>query len=248
MPGEGRVKSKVLRDLLLHAFRLQRCYLPRTLVANPAWNCANPLQLVVAYHRLGKPDFTFLQVGAFDGLANDSVHDIVIHDRDVRGILVEPQENAFRKLQKTYADHPNLQLVNAAISTSDGPREFFTVENSVLQLASLDRSHLLRHRIPPQEIVARMVRCYTLKTLLHQYGIARLDLLQIDAEGHDYEIIRTLDFAANAPSIIRFEHAHLPRRACDACCTLLASRGYRFLSERRDTIAFRERPAASRAA
>lgn len=242
------MNSKVLRDLLLHAFRLQRCYLPRSLVANPSWNCANPLQLVVAYHRLGKPDFAFVQIGAFDGTANDCLHDIVINDGKVRGILVEPQENAFQRLQETYANYPNLRLVNAAISTSNGPREFFTVANTALQQASLDRSHLLRHKIPPEQIVVRIVPCYTLAELLRAHELACVDLLQIDAEGHDYEIIKSIDFTANPPAIIRFEHAHLTRRQWDECCDLLASRGYRFLSERRDTIAFRERSAARMAA
>ena len=103
----------------------------------------------------------------------------------------------------------------------------------------------MRHKIPADRIVARTVPCFTLATLLREYGFASVDLVQIDAEGHDYEIIKTIDWAAKPPSVIRFEHAHLPRSACDECLTLLASRGYRFLAERRDTIAFLERPAAS---
>jgi FkbM family methyltransferase len=242
------MNSKVLRDLLLHVFRLQRCYRPRALVANPAWSYANPLRLVVAYHQLDKPDFTFVQIGAFDGLENDCLHEIIDHTDNARGILVEPQEAAFQRLRETYADYPNLQLVNAAISISDEPRQFFSVANAAVQLASLDRSHLLRHKVPSDQIVVRTVPCHTLATLLRTHGFSGLDLLQIDAEGHDYEIMKTIDFAANPPAIIRFEHAHLTRRESDECIGLLARWGYRFLSERRDTIAFLERSPTRRAA
>jgi len=232
--------GKVLRDLVLHRFFLERSYRPRSLLANPDWNYDNLLQLVVAHHRASHPDFTFVQIGAFDGLSNDSVHEIITGSTNVRGIVVEPQAGAFRKLQRTYAAYPHVHLVNAAISSSDEPRQFFSVANADIQQASLDRDHVRRHRIPEDRIVATTVQCYTLSTLLREHGLTHVDLLQIDAEGHDHEIISTIDFATHAPSIIRFEHVHMPRRACDECLNMLASQGYRFLSERRDTIAVRE--------
>ena len=103
----------------------------------------------------------------------------------------------------------------------------------------------MRHKIPADRIVARTVPCFTLATLLREYGFASVDLVQIDAEGHDYEIIKTIDGRPNRRRLFASSTRILPRSACDECLTLLASRGYRFLAERRDTIAFLERPAAS---
>lgn len=240
--------GKVLRDLVLHRFLLERSYRPRPLLANPDWNYDDLLPLVVAHHRASRPDFTFVQIGAFDGLSNDCLHGIITGSPHVRGIVVEPQAGAFRRLQRTYAAYPHVHLVNAAISSSDGPRQFFTVADADIQQASLDLDHVRRHRIPEDRIVATTVRCYTLSTLLREHGLPHVDLLQIDAEGHDHEIIDTIDFAAHAPSIIRFEHVHMPRRACERCLAMLASRGYRFLSERRDTIAVRQARGAGTAA
>jgi hypothetical protein len=76
--------------------------------------------------------------------------------------------------------------------------------------------------------------------LLEEHGLNRLDLVQVDAQGYDYEIVRTIDFETVRPSIIRFEHAHLTDDQCNGCVELLASHGYRFIAERRDIIALLE--------
>ena len=36
-----------------------------------------------------------------------------------------------------------------------------------------------------------------------------MHLLHVDAEGHDYEVLKTLDFAKHAPLSIFVEHKHL---------------------------------------
>ena len=66
---------------------------------------------------------------------------------------------------------------------------------------------------------------------------AAVDLVQIDAEGHDYEIIRSIGFDAVPPAIFRYEHALLSERDRNACLALLAKEGYRFLLEDFDTTA-----------
>jgi len=84
------------------------------------------------------------------------------------------------------------------------------------------------------------VRCATIASLLQEHGFDSCDLLQIDAEGYDYQIVRSIDFAAVQPLIVRFEHVHMSNADCDQCVELLASHGYRFITERRDIIALRE--------
>ena len=39
--------------------------------------------------------------------------------------------------------------------------------------------------------------------------VPKIDLLHIDAEGYDYEIIKTIDFTKTIPSLILFEHKWL---------------------------------------
>lgn len=233
------INKRIARDVFLRRLKLERSYRPATLFRNPSWIFDDYLKLAVAHHLRARPDFAFLQVGAFDGVSNDPIYPLV-QEFGIRGIVVEPQTQAFEALQKRYADHPQVILVNAAVDDANGYRDFFTVESGAIQQASFDKAHLLKHRIPVDQIVSQRVRCVTITSLLEEHGIDRLDLVQVDAEGYDSEIVRTIDFERVTPRIIRFEHAHLTNGDCDACVGMLASHGYRFLTERRDIIAILE--------
>lgn len=175
-------------------------------------------------------------VGAFDGVSNDPIYGIV-REFDLRGLIVEPQKDAFEALRRNYAHHPRIVLVNAAVSAVEETRDFFTVRDSSEQVASFDRNHLLKSRVPAEKIVRTEIRCRTLDGLRSEHGFRKFDLVQIDAEGFDYEIIKTIDFGAGRPSLIRFEHIHLSERDISECVRMLAQRGYRFLSEKSDIIA-----------
>ena len=105
--------------------------------------------------------------------------------------------------------------------------------------ASFDRQHLRKHGVPDADIVVQPVACHTVESALRTAGLNRVDLIQIDAEGHDWPIIRSIDFTRMRPSILRFEYRHMCRAEADACLALLARNGYRFLLEPRDVIAHR---------
>jgi hypothetical protein len=58
----------------------------------------------------------FLQIGAYDGLAGDPLRPIVAEDERWYGILVEPQPQAFERLQRNYRDAAHrLVFLNCAI-------------------------------------------------------------------------------------------------------------------------------------
>jgi FkbM family methyltransferase len=239
-PGTNTVTSKrIARDVLLRRLWLERSYRPPSLLRHPEWNFEPILKLAVAHQLRRRPDFTFLQVGAFDGLTGDPIHPLV-REFGLRGIVVEPQVQLFDTLKANYADHPQVSLVNAAVAETNGTRDFYTAAQGPIYQASFSKSFLLKHRVPADQIVSLKVRSVTISSLLQEHGMHGCDLIQIDAEGYDYEIIRTVDFDAVKPLIIRFEHVHLTDDECDECITLLASRGFRFIGERRDIIALRE--------
>ena len=90
----------------------------------------------------------------------------------------------------------------------------------------------LKHRVVEE------VKGVTLHSLFEKHQIQELDLLQIDAEGFDYEIIRSIDFAKTKPAIIHYEHMVLSQADRNACLELLAENGYRFFLEDSDTLAY----------
>jgi FkbM family methyltransferase len=209
------------------------------LFRHPDWNFAPLLQLAVGYHLRARPDFTFLQVGAFDGFVEDPVRPLV-QAFGLRGLVVEPQAGVLDRLRASYVDHPQVHVVNAAVADTNGMRDFYTTAGGPSRKASFFRPHLLKHGVAADQIQTLQVRCATIASLLREQGFARCDLLQIDAEGYDHEIIRTIDFDAVQPLIVRFEHVHMSDETCGQCVELLASHGFRFITERRDIIALRE--------
>jgi len=232
-------QRKIARDVLLRRLGVERSYRPPALVRHPDWNFDDPLKLAVAYAMRRRPDFTFLQVGAFDGLTDDPIHPLV-QEFGIRGIVVEPQVQMLETLRANYAAYPQVVVVNAAIAEAEGTREFFSTRGGPSRKASFFQSNLLKHGVRPEDIVTQPVRCTTIANLVREQGFERCDLIQIDAEGFDGTIVRAIDFQAVQPSIVRFEHVHLSDKDCDGCIELLASHGFRFIGQRRDIIALRE--------
>ena len=70
------------------------------------------------------------------------------------------------------------------------------------------------------------VQCVTLQDLLVKHNITDLDLLQIDAEGYDYEILKSIDFQRIKPRFINFEHALLSTTQRLECRQMLERIGY----------------------
>ncbi len=224
-----RKSGRIARDVFLRRLGVERSYRPPALFKNPDWNFAPLLSLVVASYLRVRPDFTL----------EDPIHPLV-EQFGLRGLVVEPQASVLPTLQASYAAHPQVRVVNAAVADADETRDFFTTVGGPTRKASFFKPQLLKHGIPEREIQSVPVRCVTIASLLREHGLARCDLLQIDAEGYDYQIIRSIDFRAVQPLIVRFEQVHLTDDACNHCIELLASHGFRFITERRDIIALRE--------
>ena len=51
--------------------------------------------------------------------------------------------------------------------------------------------------------------CLTLDTLLNKHEILNYDVIKIDAEGHDYNIFKQIDFDRHSPKIVRLEWSSL---------------------------------------
>jgi FkbM family methyltransferase len=176
-------------------------------------------------------------------VGDDDLRELVVR-YGLRGVLVEPQPAAFARLQEAYRDQPQVVLLQAAIAEEKGVRDLYCRRGDASMAASLDREHLRRHGIADEEIVATPVTCHTVPSALAAAGLDSVDLIQIDAEGYDWPIVRSIDFERMRPAIVRFEYRNLPPRDADACLELLAAHGYRFAIEPRDIIALRtDRPS-----
>lgn len=188
-------------------------------------------------------DFFVIQIGACDGLMADPIHDWIKRS-NWRGILVEPQELEFQKLKDTYRqEQDRLIFENVAIADSDGTCTLYRLKDSA---RSSDWERGTASLLPPfdsDRFIAETVKSITFETLLRRHRVSRLELLQIDAEGYDFEILKRIDFRSLRPAMIRYEHRHLRPRDKHACKIHLERWGYRILEMRFDTGAVQRRPA-----
>lgn len=219
--------------------RTPRARKPSVLRQRGELEIASALEFVASHLQRPPGQFFFVQIGAFDGQADEPMHSL-IRKYGWRGILIEPQREAFERLQATYADQPQLSFQNVAIGPEDGNATLYTLRGGATQIASLDREHLIHHAKSRADIVPQEVPTRTLSSLLRELGNPRVDLLQIDAEGYDAHIIRSLDFTRVRPAIIRYEHSNLLPHDVEGCIELLAEHGYRIMLEDADTLAYRE--------
>lgn len=197
-------------------------------------------------------DFFFVQVGAYDGKESDPIRDFV-HSRHWKGLLVEPQPDAFERLKQNYAGCNGLLFENAAIAERNGRLPFYKLKQEYASLfhsdhrmlASFAPEHILKHLSKPmdagQVLSVVEVPCLTFMSLLAKHRVNHVNLLQIDAEGYDYEIIKTIDFNTVKPDIIRFEHAHLDAYKKIECIELLLSQSYKLVIGGYDVTAFQSR-------
>lgn len=194
-----------------------------------------------------KNPFTFLQVGSSDGGLNDSLRVHIAAKRAI-GIFVEPILSSIQALQHRYSGYDNLIFENCAIDTHAGSRILYQISDDTknlpewaYQVASFDRQVLLNHSDSIPDVASRIVEttvlCRTLEEIIEKHQLKDLDCLQIDTEGHDYEILKCFPFGEIRPKLVIYEHKHLTASTLKASTALLESFGYSIVIADADVIA-----------
>ncbi len=190
-----------------------------------------------------------VQVGAHVGNSeNDPIHRFLwsVRGGQCTAILIEPVRHLFEQLTANYARCPaDIRFENAAAAEAAGHRSFYRLKEGtdltgmpgwMNQLGSLlperidamwdaceqDPAH--KSFLAENTIVDR-VRCATIDEMRRKHGMAGIDFLQIDAEGYDYEILKTIDFESSKPKAVNYERVLLGD-AEGECREMLQSHGY----------------------
>ena len=158
------------RNILLRRLGYQRCFTPPILIRDPSLFVRSSLRYVVANELMTNPRMTFLQIGAFDGVGEDDLRELIT-THNLRGVLVEPQPAAFARLQQTYRKQRQVTLLQAAIAEQEGTRELYCHRSHASMAASFDRRHLRKHGISDHDIVAQPVPCHTVESALRVAGL-----------------------------------------------------------------------------
>ena len=137
-------------------------------------------------------------------------------------LLVEPVPYNHNKLKERFINSNNIQICTNAIFSEHKISKFYYVnEKSISKLGkhwasgigSFNKNHILDHRtkrfkVEEKDIDEIEIEFITFDNLIEKYLIESIDKLQIDVEGAEYEILKSIDYKKINISSIQFESKH----------------------------------------
>jgi len=210
--------------------------------------------LAVEHCILTENDTTLLQIGANDGLTEDPVREL-IKNNNLAAILVEPIPILFDALTTNYSGSPKVQFENVAIGSESGSALIYQIDPKAKEFpdwihgtATLDRRVIMRHQIATglskahferniQEIPISVI---TVRQLLARHpDVTAPSVVVIDAEGHDFCVVKSVLGSGIVPRLIIYEHKHLSLEDQAECRSSLSGSNYSIISSADNTIAYR---------
>lgn len=154
----------------------------------------------------------FVQIGVYDGM--DEFREFVKFETPDLLILVEPNSEMNDKIRQAYSKiifPADLVIENVAITEEDkgevnlyhpkrrGKRTYEGKYNKCFSLLPMDdwgsEEQMLVVKVPSMSFMS----------LCRKYNLSKIDLLQIDTEGYDVEIIKSINFDEVDISAIIYE-------------------------------------------
>ena len=164
-------------------------------------------------------DFGLVVIGAHFGVW---LEDEISKYKDQNILLVEPVPYNIKILEEKYSKLNNIHICKNAIFSEKKKSNFYYVnEKSVSKLGkhwasgigSFDKNHILNHKskrfkIEEKDIVKIEIDFITFKEMTEIFSIQSINKLQIDVEGAEYEILRSINFNNIKINSILFEAKH----------------------------------------
>jgi FkbM family methyltransferase len=153
-----------------------------------------------------KESGVLIQIGTNNG--KDEFNDIVKASHPAKVILVEPNKELNNDIWANYVGIDNVFLENVAIMekdcgvvslchpTNDG-FDYLPYSNNCFSLLPMSMWGDKRIQITADSM--------SFNNLCRKYDITHIDFLQVDTEGYDYEIIKSIDFEHISIDVIKYE-------------------------------------------
>lgn len=130
-------------------------------------------QRILEGNFLKKKDFTFVQVGANDGISFDFLYEFVI-SRKSTGVVIEPVLDYFTELVDNYKDFPDIIKVNKAIHSFEKFKKIYKIKESsrykyydwVKGIASFDENHHKKTNVSKEDLEEESVIADTLMNII----------------------------------------------------------------------------------
>lgn len=200
-----------------------------------------------------------IQIGSNDGVSGDSLNKLILKNERWKVLFVEPVPQLFQELKKNYGSSNRFKFENSAINETGASQIFFKIDEKAYvdipdlskeyeQIGSFSKAHV--HKLASdklQKYISEIeVNCLSLDELFKKHKITKVDLLQIDAEGYDWQIISQLNLNQFSPIIIVFEHVNLNHQEKEGAINYFSkqyhmfSLGINYLCVRKDKLTNRD--------
>jgi len=173
-----------------------------------------------------------IQIGANRG--NDDVSELIGNQQPNNLILVEPMKLHNEALNNFYSWVNNKFIENIVIDVEGGKEvEFFYHENDApnYEISSLSKEHFYPkhpHVLSTDGLKSFFIKSVNINDLFKKYELNHIDILFIDAEGHDDEIIKSIDFTNFKIIKLYFENLHIKDKNI---YNYLESKGYKITNQ-----------------
>ncbi len=159
--------------------------------------------------------FTFIQIGANDGVLMDPIYEYVKKYKWT-GALVEPVPEYFDSLKLNYSGHKNLQFYNVAVCKENKRSLIYVVDSSSSKwlkgMPSLNKETVINGgkvvgvKNLEQKISKKTINCITLRELVKKTGFKKINLMVLDIEGSEPIVLEQLTDIKSLPEVILYEH------------------------------------------
>lgn len=183
--------------------------------------------------------FKFIQIGGNDGVSFDSLY-LKVMSREATGLILEPSPRYFQQLKSNYKNYKSIKLLPYAIFEKSGFLELFELNEVGLKnhpawaagIGSVDIKHLTNLNVKLKEIAIVKVEGITFDDLLNSYPeFLNVDYLQIDTEGYDFQILKSIDFNKFSAKMIKFEFKNLTAKEQDQAISIFCDDYYLYRDE-----------------
>tara|TARA_B110000483_G_scaffold236754_1_gene310403 strand:- start:1442 stop:2182 length:741 start_codon:yes stop_codon:yes gene_type:complete len=161
-----------------------------------------------------KKDGFFVDIGANDGVHFSNT--LTLENKfDWNGVAIEPLPETFEKLRL----NRTCKTVNACVGTMNKEVEFLAIEGESEMLSGIidnyDKQHIKRIEKAKRKgakATTIKVPAYTLDHVMEDAPNQKIDYINIDTEGGEFEILQSIDFKKYKIDTISVENNYHDRR------------------------------------
>lgn len=140
---------------------------------------------------------TFCSLGENDGVTFSNVR--ALAERGWSGVMIEPDPEAFSRLEKLYLEYRGLYTYNYAISDYNG-KKILQKSSSLLKngdtglVSTFNASEMERFKSVVQYTPIE-VQVYTWATARNRWTVRNFDFISMDIEGEELKVIPDIDLS-----------------------------------------------------